>query len=457
MLRKAGVLNWLPITLAFGLSLTYHYSLAADDSGDKIDAAVKSQSKTLASDPEQALQRAVDVARAGDNKRALAMLDALLKTHPDYYPARRDYIVVAAWDNQCELAWQRFQALKGTAQYEDYLVQPLSECLRDMRRYDDAKALLQKAKAKDPENEGINNARQDLQQALYWRQRPQLDVSLGASKSEQGAREWHVGTRYSHPLSPANRVYLRYLAKRATDPQFETGNMDRIGLGLQSWLSNDDLLDVEASTDARRGEEQSGRLEYTHLLDRRWEFTANYSSFSEDVPLRAKAQGVSANSAGLSAAFHTLDYRYEWSASLSRSHFSDTNTRNSAATGFGYAFELKPERELRVLLDYYQSDNSLNNVVYYNPEQESTLTLSLRADLVLDTKYERHVHHITLYVGNHEQRSYEDRSNYGARYAIDLEVSKRSAFYFAAQYGSNSYDGNNEFEGSLELTFSRKF
>ena len=451
MLRQAGLFYGLPIALALGLCLSASAVQA------EASAAKPANAKTMPADPEQALEQAVEVARAGDNKRGLRLLDALIKAHPDFYPARRDFIVVAAWDNQCELAWQRFQALKSQAQYEDYLVQPLSECLRDMRRVEEAKALLKKAAAKNPDSEDIKFARQDLQQAMYWRNRPELSVNVGSSESDQGAREWHVQTRYSHPLSQATRVYARYLIKRATDPQFDTGNMYRAGIGVRTWLSDDDLLDVEASTDVKRGEEQGARLDYTHLLGRRWEFGATYSSYYEDVSLRAKAQGISANNAGLSTAFHTLDYRYEWSASVSRSHFSDTNTRNSASTAGSYAFELKPEREMRVLLDLYQADNNLTNVVYYNPEHDFTATLSLRTDWVLDTKYERHVQHFTVYVADHEQRHYDSLINYGAGYGFELQISKKSAVNLQANYGRASYDGNYEDEGSVELTYTRKF
>jgi len=454
MLRQAEVSVGLALVFALGLNLACQETRAADVD---VAATVAEKSGAATDDPEQLLQQAVATARAGDNKRALVMLDKLLKAHPDFYPARRDYIVVAAWDNQCEVAWQRFNLLKNEAQYEDYLVQPLAECLRDMRRHDEAQKLLAKASAASPDSEEIKNAQNDLKQELYWRMRPQLSVNVGISESEQGAREWHVGTRYGYSLSQANRVFARYLIKRATDPQFETGNMDRLGVGLQSWLSNDDLLEVEASGDVKRDNEQGARLDYSHWLGRRWQFGGNYASYSEDVPLRATAQSISANSAGLNASFHTLDYRYEWSASLSRSHFSDTNTRRSAATGVGYAFELKPQRESRVLLDLYQSDNTLSNVIYYNPEHEMTVILSLRTDLVLDSKFERHVHHITVYGGNHVQRHYDTQVNMGAKYEIDLEISKRSLLNLAAQYGRASYDGKNENEGSLEITFNRKF
>jgi len=457
MLRNAGLLYGLLSVMALGHSTLSGAQQEVKAEKPAVAAEAEKPNPSGDIDPDQALEKAVAVARAGDNKRALKMLDKLIKARPDYYPARRDFIVVAAWDNQCELAWQRFQALKAQTQYEDYVVQPLAECLRDMRRHEEAGKLLLKAAKNSPENQEIKSAQNDLNHELAVRLRPQLDSGIGYSQSEQGAHEWHFRTKYSQSLNPANRVYARYLLKRATDPSFETGNMDRIGVGLQSWLSNDDVVDLEVSTDVQRGEEQSGRIEYTHYLGRRWEFAANYSSFSEDVPLRAKAQNIEANSAGASAAFHTLDYRYEWFASVSRNHFSDTNTRRSVATGAGYAFELKPQREMRVLLDVYQSDNSLDGVIYYNPEHDSTVTLSVRGDWVLDTKYDRHVQRLTLYVANHEQRHYDSKVNYGAKYEIDLQISEQSAVSMSAQYGRASYDGNSEDEGSLEVGYSRKF
>jgi len=466
MLRNAGVIISFAAGIGMGWSLLLgDVSAAEQNSPSSVQAVDSAQSDAVKQarenkptlSPEQALDQAVAIARKGDNKRALVLLNQLIEAHPDFYPARRDFIVIASWDNQCELAWRRFQQLKSEAQYEDYLVSTLAECLRDMRRFDDARDLIDAAKKRNPDNEGIRNASSDLQEQLYWRNLPLLSVNIGGNNSDQGGHEWHLETRYSHPLSSANRVYARYLLKRATDPQFETGNMNRVGAGLQSWLSDDDMIDAELSTDVKKGQQQGARLAYNHLLGRRWQFGAEYANYYEDLSLRATAKDISANNAGLSAEFHSLDYRYEWSASASRSRFTDGNLRRSAQTGVGYAFMLKPQREYRVLLDLYQANNSLAGTDYYNPEHDFSATLSLRADLVLDSDFERHAHNLTLYVGQHDQRHYDNQINFGARYGIDLQMTRQSGVNFAAEYGRASYDGNQEYEGSLDITFSRKF
>lgn len=406
---------------------------------------------------EQRLEQAVALARAGDFKAGLKKLALLIRDYPDYFPAKRDFIVVATWDKQCELAWDRFQAWKSGTEYEDYLAQPLSECLQDMRMYTESMVMLLNAYRRHPENKEIGEAIKTLKPIIFWQSRPELSVSLGSSESEKGAREWHFQTRYSHPLSRGNRVYARYLLKRATDPDFETANLNRVGLGWLSWLDKDDLLDIELTTDVKRGQEQGARFHFTRFQGRQWEFGLGYSSFFEDVPLRAKAQSIEANSANASAYYHSLDYKYECSAGAERNRFSDTNERRSYSGACGYAYELKPQREQRVLLELYQSDNTLDNVVYYNPEHDATVTLGWRADFVLDSKYHRHVQRVGFSVADHQQRNFQKRYNVAASYDIELEFARDNSFSLSARYGRYSYDGESENEGSINLAWLRKF
>ena len=93
---------------------------------------------------------AVKKARNGDVRGGLQALDSLISEYPEFYPAKRDYVIIATWAEDCEAALQAFDRIKAESPLEGYLVEPVAECLRDRRLLDEALLLLETAVSKNP-------------------------------------------------------------------------------------------------------------------------------------------------------------------------------------------------------------------------------------------------------------------------------------------------------------------
>lgn len=405
---------------------------------------------------EQAHEKAVAMARAGHHAEALQHLAVLMAQHPDFYPAKRDYVIVAAWSGDCDLALQSFATFAQQSDLEDYLVQPVSECMAEMRLLRPARDLLAEALKKHPDNEDIRSALKQVDDEIRWQARPDFFMRMAANDSDAGTREWQLETRYSQELAPNYRAYLRFLGARADDSRFDTGDLNRLGLGLLTWLNSRTLMDLEASEEISEGNQSGARVQLNHYRGNLWQFGLGYASFAEDVPLRAKATGVRANRAAASANYHSIDYRWEWGGNYTRYHFNDSNIRKALGTSLGYAFELAPNREQRVIGEWYGSRNTLPNTLYYNPVRDSNLTLSYKIDLVADnSRFKRRVDHITLFAGLYDQSGQEQKTPAGVRYELDLDISKRSQLGFSAEYAEHFYDGRGERESNFTLAYRR--
>ena len=111
-------------------------------------------------------QRAVDLAHNDQHDAALAILAKLMAAHPDNYPLRRDYVVVAAWKGDCDEAIKQYQPIKSRPDHETYLVVAIAECLNNLRHTDEAVNLVDNSLKNHPDDEDLKNSYQSLQHKI---------------------------------------------------------------------------------------------------------------------------------------------------------------------------------------------------------------------------------------------------------------------------------------------------
>lgn len=431
-------------------------------------------------------KRGVETAREGKTQDGLKILSDLLAKNPDYYPARRDYMIILTWANDCDAAFEQYQLIKDRPDLEPYVYPPIAECYRKFRDIDQAQALLNTAQEKHPDNEDIKGAQKALQAHIDYESRPALDFSANYSESEKDSYEWSVDLRYTHEITNNTRGYVRSLTVRPHDPEFDTANIDRLGLGVLHWFNHQWFSELEVSQETD-GSNNGGHVLVEHYPNSLWSLTAKYASYAEDVPLRGKAQGLEAESAQISAFHHTPDYRWEWYGSYSQYDFSDDNDRRAYNVSAGYAFEMKSYREQRVILDLFASDNSLQDgdilvpgatpldditasIPYYNPVKDSTVTLIHRTYFVYEkTKFERHMDTLSLSVGSYKQtmqlalgnRQFERKTTtnvVGAiRFQQEYTLGGGTYFSWGGEWASRVYDDERETNIAVFLNTGTRF
>ncbi|MDH3514285.1 MAG: hypothetical protein OEM83_05380, partial [Gammaproteobacteria bacterium] len=366
-------------------------------------------------------QRGVALARAGRHDEALAVLLALAAKYPAHYPVERDIVVITAWKGDCRATVRRHWPIRDYPDPEPYYVIPVSSCMIEVGRLNEAIALLEDAQKRWPSDASLASAHAAAVSRRNARFLNAMGLEVSTDDSDQGNREWLWSARLTRKLADRTHVYARYSLSRSGSADLQEGEQDRVGVGIEYEFPFNLVLAQEFSGDVRRSGQGGSRTSVVFLPNDRWRFGATYTHFAEDIPLRAKAQLIEANHANIFTSFHTDDYRWSWDASASRYGFTDTNRRRNLFTAVGYAYELQPRREQRVYLEYYQSRNTLDTAVYFNPSRDKSLTVVHKTDFVFATRFRRHVDHLYLGVGRYEQQGFGSHGTWSIRYEQDYD------------------------------------
>ena len=401
---------------------------------------------------------AVDLARNDKIEEGLAILKQLLKAHPDSYPIRRDYVIISTWKGDCDSALENYARIQQHPDQEPYLIVPVSDCLHQQGKDEQALTLLKKSSKANPDDTDVKQAYQDLQQSIALSHAPDITISVGNNNSDAGNREWFWDVRYSRLLDPGKpqlRGYLHYFSSHALDAQFDTGDMNRFGIGVLYRFNPQWLLDQELFTDLQN-DDSGSRTQLRYFMNSQTALSGEYSTNTSDIPLRAKAQEIDARRIKIDADYHSTDYRWELYAAAAKYRFTDSNRRTTLYGSAGYAYLMKQRLEERVILELSKSKNTLANTLYYNPASDRGVNLVHRTSYVYDSKYDRHVDHFSLFVGKYDEQGYDTENTYGAQFQQEYEFDSYTALSWSAGYASHIYDGQREGEWSFLITLSRK-
>lgn len=405
--------------------------------------------------PDALHERAVNLARQEKYTESIAIFESLLRADPDNYPARRDYVIIATWMERCDIALKQYAKIASVPNQEVYLVGPVAQCLADAGESQKALDLLSEAHRRSGDDESQDTLRR-IKQRFALDRRAVLDAAAATSKSDADSREWFFSARLKRKINDRAAWYARFLHVRADDPAFETGDFHRLGAGVIYGMSAEATLiqdfAMEMDDGSAFGSTTTLVLTPYTLLQGQVEF----ATYAEDVPLRARAEDIEATRFAASANYHTADYRWDASGGVAFYDFTDDNRRSAVNGSLGYAFELAPRREQRLIGSVFHSRNTLDNTVYYNPGRDLTLTLTYKLDLVYESSFPRHVDHLYVHTGTYAQRGEVAHGIYGIRYEQDYDFNELTALTWGVALRSNVYDGNREFEANLNVSVSRK-
>ena len=404
-------------------------------------------------------QRGVMLARAEKYEEGLTVLRTLLQQDPEHYAVIRDIVIITTWTENCPKALQQYKRIQAHANQESYLLGPVSQCLYETGNKKQAFDKLESAIAQWPDDSELKEIRSELKRREKEASAPKSNIrlSVGTNDSDQGNQEWFLETRYNRKLQENIEIYARFITVRADDPRFETGDLNRVGVGAELNLHKQWALIQDFSFDIDRSGEGGSTTTIVHSPNSLWSFNLGYASFAEDLPLRAKAQSIDANRVSTSADFHTKDYLWTWSASAARYNFSDSNNRQSMSTAVSYAYVLRNDWEQRIIFDIYKSANSNDDsAVYYNPKNDLSIGLTHQLDIVYDTRFKRHVDHIYVSLGNYKQKNFSGKGTWGIRFEQEYDFDDTHSFGFSIAFNQRVYDGNREDQKSFLVNYSRK-
>lgn len=439
-------IKWLLPFFAFLLTVLAYGAETARDSARNLEA--------------QHL-RAVELGRAGKYDSALLILDKLLQDFPDDYPLNRDRILITIWKGDCEGALRRFEQVRAH-KHPPYLIVPVSDCLLEQNRPKEAAALVLAGLARYPEDANLKHAFLKTTLAVDAERpidenRPAVAFEFITDESDQGLREWFSHLEGSMRVAERTRIYTRYRIARTDETGLAAGDYDRAGIGVRYRMNEQLLFDQEFSTDTKDSGKGGAATVLVYEPRDTWKLTARYTTFAEDLPLRARAAGVEGKHGEVATEYNSTDYIWYGLVTLNRYDLTDTNRRESLFGMLGYAFETLPYREQTLYGEAYGSRNTLADAPYFNPKRDSYLGLVHRTNFIFESRFKRHVDSLFLALGSYWQEDFGSHGKWGVRYEQDYDFNETSHLSLGVAYDGNVYNGQRVYETRFELRYVKSF
>jgi hypothetical protein len=286
---------------------------------------------------------------------------------------------------------------------------------------------------------------------------PAVAFEFEVQRSERNLPEWLAYLEGSARVARQARLYARYRGARTRDDAYRAGDFDRAGIGVRYRIDERLLFDQELSADVDARGHAGATTRLTHEPGDAWRLALAYASFSESVPLRARAAGIDARQWAAEAAYEARDYRWDGLASVNRYDFSDSNGRTAIYARIGYAYEMRASREQRLYLEAYQSNNSLSGTAYFNPARDDSIGLLHKTDFVYESRFRRHVDHVWAGLSAYTQQGYGTRGRWMLGYEQDYDFDEARALAAGVSVARNVYDGAPETDWRLNVQFRQRY
>ena len=192
--------------------------------------------------------------------------------------------------------------------------------------------------------------------------------------------------------------------------------------------------------------------------DDHWTFYGAAESVTNQIPLRAVADGVYASRASFGADWRLHESR-KFALAVANSDFSDDNQRNSVNGSWFERWYSGPQWMFETTLGADASRNSLETSVnYFNPSRDHSLWLTAAVENLTWRNYDRSFRQrLALTGGRYWQADYPagaiEAIEYGHRWEVDRDLSLR----YAIGRSLRPYDGEREGRTFGTLTLLWRF
>jgi len=403
--------------------------------------------------------RAVALARDGHYSASLEILRRLLAAYPDNYPLQRDTAMISAWKGDCRQAHRYFRRIRSNPKNKPYLLEVIGECMLAQGRNRDAIALATKWRKRYPDSSELKFMLEKARVAETADRNtsPVFEVQSKSDESDQGFLVLMLRTEFSIQVAPGTRLFGAHYLTRARDASLQSGEQDRIGVGVRHKFSSAYFIEQSFSKDINQdGQGRSATL-FQYTPSDTWKFEVSYTNFSLDIPIRAQADNIDAKEQAAKVTFD-LDESWYWHLSMERLNFSDSNRRRALYTEISYPVEKKPLRRQRLGLEIYGSSNTLRNAVYFNPSRDRSITLAHQIEFLRkETRFRARTDRILLDFGSYYQQGFGTHSRWGLGFQQEFVLTDASELEYGIRFARNVYDGTRDNQAGFELKFRMRF
>jgi biofilm PGA synthesis protein PgaA len=340
------------------------------------------------------------------------------------------------WSGRPRLALEEFRILENTDPEYVAAVNGLAATLNQLNYKKEARELAGKLYDRFPTNIHIRDTYETFKvEDMY-----QISLTARFISEHPGAQEYWFVSRLTEPVTPTFKLFQEIVWQKAQD-DLNKAYWNRAGVGAE-WIVLPELTWRQALT-----------LDYSHIRDwgyytsiRWWptdplRFTLNYDSFSMDIPLRARAQGIEGQSASLHINYYESDLRnYGIFSGVSR--FSDKNQYTYGKAYFDQNVYNHPDFKIRLGGELYYGSYRNQDVAYFSPSDE--LSVIAKAGFYL-THYQRYDQKFlsALYprIGFYKQNGFGSYPVGGLTYEQVIETSKTFSLIWNISWDRKIYDG----------------
>jgi len=303
----------------------------------------------------------------------------------------------------------------------------LSENLLTLQDWPAARAALDAATDLDPDNGAVRRARRSY--ALYDSYELYVEAGYGEGGEVNyfGSRDWSIDSYlYSRPIADNWRVFAHnYSASADFDGDSQT--WIRSGAGVE-WRQKDWRLtgEVNGGNGVKAG--ATGTVRWKP--DDTWTFSGAAESVTNQIPLRAVADGIYACRASLGADWRQNESR-KLALAVAASDFSDGNLRSGVNASWFERWASGPKWMFETTLGADASRNSLDTSVnYFNPKSDRSLWLTAAVENLTWRSYDHSFRQrLALTGGTYWQEFYGSgviqAIEYGHRWELDRDLSLR--------------------------------
>jgi biofilm PGA synthesis protein PgaA len=384
-------------------------------------------------------------AYSNDLAEATVQLQSLAARYPDDSDILLKQALIDRWRGWPTRALEKYQRLLSTD--SDHLESRVGEAyaLMDRREYALVREKLAELDEEYPDAVGVA----PLRHAWTTHNSYELDSRVIYGRGEGSALsnlDMLLDTRlFDRPFKDGYRVYGRYLDSWADLPGDEgRGRFNRVGAGIEhqsrelNWNAE---LSRSVIEDSNIGVSMAGSF----LPDDHWTLSGELQTYSQATPLRAINDGVDGKSVSASVAYRWHESRRA-TISYSFLDLSDGNQRQAVGASYTHQVYQDPRHQWSLTESLYLSKNSEDdNRLYFNPEQDSSVSLTAHYDgLLSQSVIRRWTHRLSVGMGSYRQENYGTAFIWDADYEQRWRLGNDLNVSYGVLYKRRSYDGDSE-------------
>lgn len=315
--------------------------------------------------------------------------------------------------------------------------------LLDLERYPEAGERIEALYREFPENRHVQRLHADWQDRRRWRLSTEGEYGDSDGFREFGSRDRRLRTRLDAPwLGDYWRPYLTHYYADARFPEGDA-DYDRLGAGVD-WRRQRHHAYLELHRNRTGGAETGFTAGYDFYAGDHWSFATRYESFSTQVPLRARHQGLDGDRAEVAARWRAHE-SFNTRLGVSRLSISDGNVRYAGLWSAEQRVYASAHHITEGRLYLYGSRASREGGPYFNPERDASATLELVHDWLTWRRYERSFsQRFVLGGGAYWQDGFGTHAIGDLRYEHEWYFTRNFLLRYGVGVSSRVYDGDRE-------------